>query len=109
VNDIQQCLLRFDDIGAIAATVWINSCKAGDIIWRPYEIDITRYLHPGRNRIEIDMVNSLHNLLGPHHDVRGEVRPFVGPDQFNDRANWTDTYYLRPFGVTGAALDIWHK
>jgi hypothetical protein len=109
VNDIQRCLLHFDDIGATAATVRINGCKAGDIIWRPYEIDITRYFHPGRNRIEIEIVNSLHNLLGPHHDVRGEVQPFVGPDQFNDRENWTDTYYLRPFGVTGAAIDIWHK
>ena len=34
VNDIQRCLLHFDDIGATAATVRINGCKAGDIIWR---------------------------------------------------------------------------
>jgi hypothetical protein len=70
-------------------------------------MDITRYFRPGRNRIEIELVNSLHNLLGPHHNVQGEVQPFVGPDQFDDRDNWTDTYYLRPFGVTGAALVIW--
>jgi hypothetical protein len=107
VTGIQRCLLRFDALNAIAATVWVNGCKAGDIIWRPYEIDITPYVRSGKNRIEIEMVNSLHNLLGPHHDVRGEVLPFVGPEQFNDKGNWTDTYYLRPFGVSEVNLALW--
>jgi len=103
-KNIIRCLARFDEINATAATVRINGQKAGDIIWGPYEIDITRYVHTGKNRIEIEMVNSLHNLLGPHHDVRGEVLPFAGPGQFDDRDNWTDAYYFRPFGVSGAVL-----
>ncbi len=103
-KNIGQCTLRLDEINSTAATVRVNDQKAGDIIWRPYEIDITQYVRTGSNLIEIEMVNSLHNLLGPHHDVCGEVQPFTGPDQFDDRTNWTDTYYLRPFGVTGAVL-----
>lgn len=103
-KNIGRCMARFDEINATAATVLVNGRKAGDIIWRPYEIDITQYVRPGINRIEIEMVNSLHNLLGPHHDVRGEVLPFAGPNQFDDRENWTDAYYLRPFGVSGAVL-----
>ncbi len=96
--------LRLDKVNARAVTVTINGEKAGDLIWRPWEVEITSLVRPGQNELRLEIVNSLHNLLGPHHDARGEVEPFVGPGEFEKGAYWTDAYYFRPFGVGGAVI-----
>ncbi len=105
-NDTSSVLL-FDLVHLLVVRkVWVNGKEAGHIIWRPYELDLTEYVRQGENTIGIELVNSLHNVLGPHHDVRGEVVPFVGPDSFEDPDNWVDTYYFRPFGIKGVNLLI---
>ena len=45
------------------------------------EVDLSEYLTPGVNQIELTLVNNLRNLLGPHHLEEGESYS-VGPFSF---------------------------
>ena len=53
--------------GTVAA-VKVNGIPAGIIISEPNSLNITKYLKKGVNRIEVGVVGSLKNLLGPHHN-----------------------------------------
>lgn len=48
------------DLGVVglAAEVWLNGRKAGERVWRPYEIDITDFVRPGANRLLVRIANS---------------------------------------------------
>lgn len=43
--------------------VWVNSHFAGNCIWAPFKLDITRLLNKGENNIRIVVSNSLANLM----------------------------------------------
>ena len=72
---------------------------------KPYEIEVTGLLRQGKNDVEIQLINSLRNLLGPHHHQAGELHS-VGPNSFMDELNWTDAYSFVPFGLKGAKIKI---
>jgi len=55
--------------GTVAA-VSVNGREAGVIAYDPFELDISKYIVPGKNNIEITVIGSLKNLLGPHHNIR---------------------------------------
>ncbi|MNJ45066.1 hypothetical protein D3C77_401440 [compost metagenome] len=74
---------------AIVSRLYINDQEVRTFVWEPYEADITPYLRQGHNCIELELVNSCRNLLGPHHHIKGEVYK-IGPDSFTDKAGWTD-------------------
>jgi hypothetical protein len=96
--------LRFETIDAVAAQVSVNGNVAGFLAWPPYQAEISSLLHPGLNSVEVELATSLHNLLGPHHDRRGEARHFVLDRSWMDAANWTDDYFFVPFGLSGAQI-----
>jgi hypothetical protein len=53
------------DLGDVrdVITVRVNSRELG-ILWRPpYRLDVTKSLHPGRNRLELDVTNTWVNRL----------------------------------------------
>lgn len=107
---------------AIATEVVINAQLVDILCWAPNRVDISSYLKKGKNTIQLHLVNSLRNLLGPHHHQGGELIK-VGPNSFTgaggfpdgrgeanwydkrkdkeDLAIWTDTYYHIPFGLLG--------
>jgi hypothetical protein len=60
------------------AEVSVNGLKAGVIAFPPYNADISRFIQKGQNRIEIKVIGSLKNLLGPHHNnqSKGLVTPW---------------------------------
>ena len=111
----QRVFLELPALDATLAKVRVNGADAGAIVWAPYEVEITPFVKGGPNCIEIELVGSLRNLLGPHHRSNGE------PDDcwrtaFNydpDMANvehaeeaegaWTDDYFVIHFGLRGAA------
>lgn len=97
--------LVFDDPQFVVADVWVNGNNAGQVVWSPYEVEIGRFLVDGTNTIRVDLVNSLRNLLGPHHHAFGELLG-VGPDSFSDAENWTDVYQFVPFGFGGARVIV---
>ncbi len=49
------------------ASVLVNGHRAGWIDAPPFERDITRFLKKGENRVDVTVVGTLKNTLGPHH------------------------------------------
>lgn len=74
---------------AITARLLVNGEEVKTFLWEPYAADITAFLRPGENTIELELANSCRNLLGPHHHVKGELHK-LGPDSFKDKPGWTD-------------------
>lgn len=49
------------------AEVYVNGQKAGAIAYDPYQLDVTSFLQEGNNQIDVHVIGSLKNLLGPHY------------------------------------------
>jgi hypothetical protein len=59
-----------DWLGSVAR-VKVNGKPAGHIISPPYQCDVSKHLKQGRNEIEVTVVGTLKNTLGPHHNGPG--------------------------------------
>ncbi|MCO5240175.1 MAG: hypothetical protein M9904_08960 [Chitinophagaceae bacterium] len=69
--------LQLADWKGTVASVKVNGRDAGIIFSEPNTLDVTKYLKKGTNRVEVEVIGSLKNLLGPHHN---KPRPgMVGP------------------------------
>ncbi|MCP4263185.1 MAG: hypothetical protein GY774_37605 [Planctomycetes bacterium] len=49
------------------AKVLVNGKSAGHIYCRPWECDVTKFISKGVNNIEVVVIGTLKNTLGPHH------------------------------------------
>jgi len=98
-----RAILAFEGLSAIVANVLVNDREAGQVFLRPHELDVTGLLKEGGNTIEVQLVGSLRNLLGPHHHKAGELFS-VGPGSFTDELNWIDGYSFVSFGLEDAEL-----
>lgn len=60
------------------AEVLLDGKSAGHLVSRPWEVDVTDCLHAGRNVIQLRVVGTLKNTLGPHHGkpVLGKAWPW---------------------------------
>jgi hypothetical protein len=68
------------------AEVRVNGKLAGHIFCAPWECEVTRFLKPGVNEIQVNVIGTLKNTLGPHHGnpPLGSAWPGmfrVGPEQ----------------------------
>jgi hypothetical protein len=95
--------LEIRNLRAAVAHVRVNGQPVGVVAWPPHRVDVTEGLRPGENGIEIELVGTLRNLLGPHHLVGGDLA-WTGPEQFRDKSRWTDDCILVPFGFDGVTL-----
>jgi hypothetical protein len=121
-------MLALESFQAPVVEVWINGVRAGSLAWEPFALDVTDYVQPGRNSIELVLYHSLRNLLGPHHNAAGETmwqEPdvlFVGPASFRPTADhwaarfvegdtavegWDPAYRVTPFGLSGNVTLRW--
>jgi hypothetical protein len=50
------------------AEIFVNGQAATVIAFPPYNSDITGLIKPGINKIDVKVIGSLKNLLGPHHN-----------------------------------------
>jgi hypothetical protein len=62
VDPAGQVMLNLGEVHELAQ-VWINSQEAGIKMWKPYNFEISNFLHPGQNRIRVDVTNSLANKM----------------------------------------------
>jgi hypothetical protein len=67
------------------AVVKVNGQEAGHIAFPPYELDVTERMSAGENEIEVTVIGTLRNTLGPHHagPMFGKAWPHmfrVGPE-----------------------------
>jgi len=101
-----EVFLRFENLHAIAAEVFVNGQSSGAILVPPHEIEVTKLIQPGLNEIEVHLVNSLRNMLGPLHRAGGDPER-NWPHDFTDvGGEWTDDYIFVPFGFDRAYLCI---
>jgi hypothetical protein len=94
--------VRLGRWGGTVAEVKVNGAAAGIVFQQPYEIDVTRLMKPGPNRVEAIVTGSLKNLFGPHHGKinRGIVTPWDhrrGPEKQPPGA----AYDLDAYGLLG--------
>lgn len=112
--------IAFPASEAVVIQVEVNGRPCPPLVASPWEVDVTAALQPGRNRVRVSVINSLRNLLGPHHHKGGELTA-VGPASFRGNHDWPnsepgeadwydarrgghaklwrDDYYLIPFGL----------
>jgi len=98
-----RAVLEIHSLRAAVAHVRVNGRDMGVVAWPPHRVDVTEGLRPGENVIEIELVGTLRNLLGPHHRAGGDLA-WTGPGDFRDKSRWTDDYILVPFGFDGVTL-----
>jgi len=65
--------------GSVARVI-VNDQPAGHIAWQPWQCDVTEFVRPGENTIEVVVIGTLKNTLGPHH--AGEMRGAAWPHAF---------------------------
>ena len=104
---VRRAVLALDGLHAIVADVRVNGQQAGSILIPPHELEVGDLLTTGANEIEVRLVTSLRNLLGPLHFPGGED-DWTGPEEFTDKRGWTDDYIFVPFGFKEAHLH-WRK
>lgn len=92
--------------GINAICVEINEHAAGKILWTPTELDISKFLVEGKNKIRLTIINNLRNMLGPHHLKDGESY-LVDPGAFYKEAcvwclesyGWKEEYCFAEVGL----------
>jgi len=73
--------IKFDSVFNIA-TIKINGINCGTLWTAPYELEITKAVKPGENKIEIEVTNTWHNrligdnLLPPEKRITWTTAPF---------------------------------
>ena len=110
-QEARQPSIRFSRLCSNVTQVRVNGISAGEILWQPYELDLTGLLTGGENTLEITVKGNLRNMLGPFHLQEGESLA-VRPGSFFHRSpiwlrgfpgdlqpNWTDTYCFVEFGL----------
>lgn len=107
-------VLVFPDAEAVVIRASVNGTALPPAAWSPWEIDITDAVRPGENTLTLTLVNSLRNLLGPHHHIGGELIA-VGPVSFTGRGGWpslpegdNDWYDVRKNGTPKIWTDDYH-
>jgi hypothetical protein len=94
--------LRLGEYRAVDVAVFVNGTLAGHIPWQAANgLDITRFLAPGDNAVDIEVVSSPRNMLGPLHLATGrepwtEWRSFRRTDE-----TFTPEYVVHPWGLYG--------
>ncbi len=72
-TEVNNAVICFDRLPSIITDVTVNGNKVSKIMWQPYSADISEFVKPGDNEIEITLTGSLRNLLGPFHLDEGET------------------------------------
>ncbi len=103
-----KAFLEFTNLRTAVAPVRVNGVQVGTCAWQPHRIDLGRNLAAGENHIEIELVGTLRNLLGPHHQTGGDSEG-TGPGNFNNKSVWTDDTILVPLGFDGVILKIYSE
>ncbi len=82
-----------------AAIVYINGQRAGSLWHPPYSLDVSKFLKPGQNHIEIHVYNTALNAWSalPPHDYK----PLIA--KYGDRFQMQDLDKVKPIpsGITG--------
>jgi hypothetical protein len=98
----EEVILELGEYSAVTIEVRVNGETVGHIPWRAANgLDIKKWLKPGRNRIDIEVMGSPRNLLGPLHQVSTSY-DWVEANSFRrEGAEYTPAYVVKPYGLFG--------
>ncbi len=82
----QHLLLELPEFRGTAVKVFLNEQPVGIRAWEPYEFDLSEAVQPGRNRLQIEILNSRRNSHGPFYTEKPWCR-WVGAAQFLETAS----------------------
>lgn len=95
------------------AEVLVNGTSTGYIVSQPWQCDVTKLIKPGTNTIDVHVIGTLKNTLGPHHAGTGlgsawpgmfQQGPEVGPPAGNSY-HTVDYGLFEPFTVRRITKD----
>lgn len=95
--------LRLKQASGILYHVRVNGDDAGSILWQPHVLELTDHLRPGANTLEIEVVSSRQNTLGPLHEWNGDDNQWCGPNAFEDEYHISEPLALFDYGLLGGA------
>jgi len=72
--------------GLNAIRLSVNGEKVATKLYPPYRVELKDYLKPGKNTLELTVVNNLRNMMGPHH-LKNEEERWVCPGSFYKESN----------------------
>lgn len=81
-----------------SAQVRVNGHVVEHILWPPYECDLTSSIQPSQNEIEVEVVNTVRNLMGPHYEPREDRLPGMSDESYRGRAG--EPKRFRDYGLT---------
>jgi hypothetical protein len=98
----QTVRLWLGDYSAVHVAVHVNGTLAGHIPWQAANgLDITQHLAPGVNNVDIEVVSSPRNMLGPLHLAAGH-EPWTDWRSFRRTdSTYTPGYVVQPWGLMG--------
>ena len=81
--------------------VFVNGKSGGYIYHQPWECDVTELIKDGKNNVEVVVIGTLKNTLGPHH---GEKRlGLAWPSMFHKAPKYDqpagDEYHTVGYGL----------
>ena len=92
--------LVLDHLDFTLVDVVVNDQRAGRIWCRPYRLPLETYVQPGPNHLKLTFVNTLRNLLGPHHTRDIDLAIYgITPEAFIPNPDWTDDYLLQTLNI----------
>jgi hypothetical protein len=94
-----QYFIRLNNWRGTVAEVRVNDQTAPVIAFSPYESDITGLLKSGINKIQVKVIGSLKNLMGPHFNDPGPG--LVSPGSFRNVKSYPagKDYQLLDYGL----------
>ena len=96
--------VQLDSLKGSMAAVMVNGQDAGIVYAAPHQLEVSKLLKKGANKIEIKVVGSLRNLMGPHYK---SYRPgYTGPDSWNGVTTYPsgNKYLLFDYGLDNIRL-----
>jgi hypothetical protein len=91
------------------AAVSVNGARSGVAWMRPYEVDATSLIRPGKNRLRVEVSNMLINkVLGQGPVDYSEVKKQFG-NRFPDGEEWTIVRYPRVSGLLGPVRLVYYR
>jgi hypothetical protein len=88
----QKAQLQLDSAGGGSVMVWVNGEKVGAMHTRSLKIDVSDYLKPGKNTIQVEVASTLTNRM-------------IQRGYKNIRSGWNDIHpSVQAYGMVGAKL-----
>lgn len=101
--DGARSFLRLNEASGILYKVRLNGKPVGSILWQPHVIELTEALKEGTNMLEIEVISSRQNTLGPLHEKDGDDNLWCDPGAFEDERRIRQEFSLFDYGLLGGA------